>query len=318
MSREFAHSTAELIVQTTEAVYIKGEATEEFVGNFCDLSIPQTKNALQTAVDLGLLSANKSLYQPSSQLASFISTPDQKQKAAALRIVLETYEPFVIFRERLQATGSADTAAQQTKSLLELSAHREEIKDTLISLGTYSQAIIAEGGGRYKLRDEDLTNELLSVASQCDDLASSEQRIRTQIGAHSDQVDRNEVIVPLSGALIRAVKKEAVGSVTEAARAVESFLVRLGERMQVDLEGASGIIQKLERFRNDNKLPKKIIESAKYLGQIRNAADHGVDADPDVGSVWNIQESTGLQYVYVACSFISACLERENKGEFII
>jgi hypothetical protein len=64
--------------------------------------------------------------------------------------------------------------------------------------------------------------------------------------------------------------------------------------------------------------PAGLVEAAKYLGQVRNAADHGVDIDTDVNDVWHILESTGLQYVFVACSFIRACGARENNEKFYI
>jgi hypothetical protein len=60
------------------------------------------------------------------------------------------------------------------------------------------------------------------------------------------------------------------------------------------------------------------VEAAKYLGQVRNAADHGVDVDPEVGAVWHIQRTTSVQYVFVACSFIASALERETGGQFLI
>lgn len=104
----------------------------------------------------------------------------------------------------------------------------------------------------------------------------------------------------------------------DAARAIESFLARLATRAGVSLAGASGIGQKLEKFRAGNHLPKKTVEAAKYLAQVRNAADHGLDVDPDVRAVWSIQPSTGIQYVFVACAFISAALEREASGRFVI
>ena len=318
MPRAFSHSTAELVVQIVDAVNVKGGADSSFLETFCDLSGDQVANALGLAEDLGLVSNVASQYEPATVLTRFFSTPREEQKAAVLRVVLETYQPFIVFRERLDATNSADTAAQQTKSLLELDAHREEVKDTLISLGTYTGAISIQGGGRYTASTNPLGNELQDLAAACEDLAASEARIRLQIGERVNQLDREEVLVPLSRALLKAKNNHPADAVKEAANALESFLARLAKRMGVGLAGATGITQKLDRFRSGNHLPKKIVEAARYLGQLRTAADHGVDVDPDVGAVWRIQQTSGLQYVYVACSMISACLEREAGGEFII
>lgn len=318
MPRPFSHTTAELTVLVVEAVQVQQNADIDFVKKFCDLSEAQTRNALDLALDIGLVKFNGTEYNPGSPLLRFISNPKEVVKAALLRVLLESYEPFLIFRTRLKATNSADTAAQQTKTILDLEAHREEIKDTLISLGTYTNAIHTEGGGRYKITSEDYPNHLRELSIACDTQASAEMTIRNQIGSYADELDQNEVIRPLSSALLKSSAGQRIEAVNEASTAIESFLFRLAQRMGANLAGTNGLGQKLDRFRQNNLLPKKLVESGKYLVQIRNAADHGVDADPDVGAVWIIQESTAIQYVFVACSFIRACGERENNRNFEI
>jgi hypothetical protein len=318
MPRPFHHATAEQTVAAVEAVQVNGVTPLSFVEKFCDLSTQQATNALSLAVDLGLLAETGGDYVVSSPLARFVTTPDESGKAAVLRIMLETYDPFIVFRNRLAATGLADTAAQQTKTMLNLTAHREEIKDTLISLGTYTSALRSLGGGRYAVQREEAPNQLLNLAKVCDDVASAEARIRAQVGHAADTVSRQDVLMPLASALMKAASSKGIEAVTEAGKAVESYLAELAGRMGVTLTGASGIIQKFDRFRTGNKLPKKIVEASKYLGQIRNAADHGRDTDPDVNAVWKIQATTALEYVFVACSIIAACNAHEKTGDFLI
>lgn len=318
MPRHFSHTTAEQAAQVVEAVHTMRSAQSSDVEKFCDLSSTQAKNALDLAVDIGLIEDNGGTYKASSPLVRFISVPEEKRKAALLRVALESYEPFCIFRQRLIATDSSVTAAQQTKVLLDLDAHREEIKDTLISLGTYTNALSAQGGGKYRASSAEVSHQLEELAASCNDLAGSEARIRAQIGSYSDDLDLNEVIRPLASALLKAQSLQTSQAVNEAATAIESFLARLAQRMNVSLAGANGVTQKLDKFRTNNSLPKKLVEAGKYLAQIRNAADHGIDVDPDVGSVWVIQESTALEYVFVACSFIRACGAREKNTGFHI
>jgi hypothetical protein len=88
-------------------------------------------------------------------------------------------------------------------------------------------------------------------------------------------------------------------------------------RMNVGLAGANGIIEKLTRFSaQPRRLPRKLIHLGSYLGAIRNAADHGPDADINNQS-WTIRDATGLEYVFVACSFIAATvgIERNDPPE---
>ena len=318
MPKPFSQSTAEDVVASVEAVVANGAPTSvAFVSDFADIPEARAEEALKLAADLRLLVLNGASYSPVGPLCVLLVTPDLALKAAILRIVLESYEPFVVFRNRLKATELAATAAQQTRTTLSLTAHRDAIKDTLVSLGTYSHALKTEGGGRYEPSELPVGNHLLKTAQGCADVAAAEVRIRRQMGdPAADSVDRDEVLVPLASALLQAGAGDGRMAVVLAGNAVESFLVALGTRLGVGLGGANGINAKLGRFAHAgaglvpaNALPPKLIFMGKYLGHIRNAADHGVD--PEVGATWQIQQSTGLEFVYVACSFISAIHARE-------
>ncbi|WP_288364023.1 hypothetical protein [uncultured Spongiibacter sp.] len=318
MPREFKQSTAELTVVVAEAVYLQKDCEKQFIQDFCDLSPSQADSALFLASDIGLISENAGKYSTNSPLTRLLGLPSEISKAAILRTVLECYEPFINFRNRLVSTGNADDAAEQTKVLLDLDAHREEIKDTLISLGTYTNALSAKGGGIYEATNSGSLNQLKDIAQAANELAEAEASIRIEIGSYADSLDRTDVIIPLARALLKAKESKPKEAVTESASALESYLAELAGRLSVNLTGATGLTSRIDKFRQNNDLPKKICESGKYLGQIRNAADHGVDIDQDVGSVWKILPSTGRHYVFVACAFIRACGERERGQDFWI
>lgn len=322
MPRPFSAGTAEQVISVVEAVLVNRAVTSiDFVANFADLPRDRAEAALNLATDLKLLELSGSDYFTSSPLCRFIGTPKQMQKAAVLRIILESYEPFILFRERLIDTNDVATAAQQTKVTLDLTAHREEIKDTLISLGTYSNALLTEGGGNYIPEYKTLENTLMLLAQACGDVAASEAKIREMIGNDASTLcSRNEVILPLSESLLRANAGDSRGAVVEAGNAVESYLTERANRLGVNITGATGLNAKLERFGNaaagTNRLPKKLINIGKYLGHIRNAADHGIDTD--IGSAWVIRDATGLEYVNVACSFIAITTIQERGGQYEI
>jgi hypothetical protein len=310
----FYQSTAEDVIASVEAVVVNGNPTAAaFVAQFIDVPLDRAQNALMLAVELGFLSLNAGNFTACRPLSQMFSTPNLKQKAAALRIALESYETFTMFRTRLTATDSAAQAAQQTKVALDLDGHREIIKDTLISLGTYSHALDTEGGGLYIPADDAIENRLLALAQACRDIVSAEARIRVQTGdAAAALVSRNDVLLPLANSFLKAAAGDASGAVTLAGNAVESYLEALAGRIGgVNLAGAAGLNAKLDRFATANALPRKLIAVGKYLGNVRNAADHGL-GDPDVGAPWTIQESTGMEFVYVACSFINAVTAREQ------
>lgn len=316
MARAFSSATAEQVVAAVEAVYVNNKSTTpEFVAEFSDLPEAQAEAALKLASDMGLLSQSSGKFAVASPLCRFFSIPKEEQRAVFMRIVLESYEPFLKFMERLDVTSLASTAAQQTKVILDLDSHREEIKDTLVSLGTYSHALLSEGGARY--RPETTPENLLDVIAQsCKDIDESEARIRRLLDNEAvATISRDEVLIPLANALIRASSRDPEGAVLSAGNAVESYLDGLASRMQVNISGATGINAKLEKFKTPRKLPKKLFNVGKYLGHIRNAADHGIDNE--VSASWIIREDTGLNYVYVACSFMAAitALEKNRPPE---
>jgi hypothetical protein len=318
MANPFWRATAEAVVAAVDAVYVtNGTADVERVADFAQLTSTNAEAALALAMDLGFLTSTGSDYSPLSPLCRAFASPNQRRKAAALRIVLEAYVPFTLFRDRLIATEDATAAAKQIKILLKLDVHHDDIKDTLLSLGQYSQALVAEGGGVYRAKEAAADDPLEALAVGCAEDTAAERRIRLQLGAQAaDQVSRDDVIVPLSNALQRASAKDGRGAVLAAGNAVDSYLTEFGQRANVNLAGKHGINAKAEALQQGTVLPKKLLNVSKYLGHVRNAADHGID--DDINAAWDIREHTGVEDVFVACSFIAAATERELSGPFVL
>lgn len=302
-----------------EAIVVTGGPTSlDLIAAFLDTPPANATAALEMAEELGLVNHNGNTYHIVSPLCRFIAVPDQK--ASVLRILVEGYRPFAVFRERLLATADLVRAAQATKVLCNLPAHRDVVKETLISLGTYSRALVPEGGGNYQLEAGSLLNALVVIASACKDMVMAEGRIRNQLGPAAEAIlapQRDTIIVPLADALVRANNRDGAGAVQSAGNAVESHITAMAGRMGVNIVGANGIVEKLNRFGIAPKhLPRKLIHIGSYLGAIRNAADHG--ADPDINNAsWQIRDATGVEYVFVACSFIAATIgmERNDPAE---
>jgi hypothetical protein len=307
-------TTAEHVMAAVEATMAnQGQASADLVAEFLDTDVARATAALNLAVELGLLILDAPNYRTASPLCRFTSLPDQI--AAVLRIVIEMYRPFIVFRERLVATADVSLAARHTKTLCLLAADRDEVKDTLISLGTYSHALVTEGGGNYQLEVGALDNMLQTVATACTDNLAAEARVRNQIGPAAEAVvSREFVVLPLADALIRAKNRDGSGAIQAAGNAVESHIDAMAVRMSVALGNATGIISKLNKFATPPRhLPTKLIHVGTYLGTIRNAADHG--SDPDINNAsWQIRDATALEYVYVACSFIATTVGIE-KGD---
>ncbi len=311
MAVPFHSATAEQVVSAADAVGANGgKADAPFVEAFADLPSVQATKALDLACELGLLANSGGTYSTASPLCRFLATTALSAKAAALRVVLEDYEPFHFFRLRLAATASTTDAAKQTKARFDFSEHHEAIKDTLISLGTYTHALVAEGGGRYLPAEASSGNAMDDLLAGCADAAAAEAQVAIQLGDEAMAfVDRGEVVQPLANALLRA-SDDSRGAVVEAGNALESFLVGLASAAGVSLQGATGINSKIDKL-SPAQIPKKQAAVGKYLGNVRNAADHGVD--PDVNASWTIRYATGPEFVSVTCSFIAAATARHLR-----
>jgi hypothetical protein len=316
MARSFSPATAEQVVVAVEAVVANGgAAATPFVAEFADLKAEQASAALMLGVDLGLLKEARGQFALANPISRFLRSPQDNEKAAVLRIVLEAYEPFQVFREELEASGDASSAAVRTKTRLALDAHREDIKSTLVNLATYSGALRAGNGGQYERDSKSASSLLKELAAGATEEGAAIHQVRTGLGTAANAVSHEQVLVPLAAALRHAAGGAAREAVVHAGNSIDTFLDEFATRRQISLTGATGINGKIDKLQSGGALPKKLAFNAKYLGHIRNAADHGVDAD--VGSSWSIQASTGLNYVFVAISFIRAVSVLET-GQFEI
>lgn len=97
--------------------------------------------------------------------------------------------------------------------------------------------------------------------------------------------------------------------IVHAGNAVESFLSQLAQHHSVNVQTAHGINAKADRIGQANHLLSKHKFMVKYLGHLRNAADHGVDSE--IGTQWQVSAKTAVEYVHVAQSTISAMVKRE-------
>lgn len=150
-------------------------------------------------------------------------------------------------------------------------------------------------------------NQLSAIPKQ----SASVHRIREELGPAANVVSQANVIDPLATALRHSGVPNAREAVLNAGNAVDTFLDEFAARQGVSLTGATGINGKLDKLVAAKALPKKLIYAGKYLGHVRNAADHG--NDPEVNSAWSIRDSTGINYVFVACSFIASSVAKESK-----
>lgn len=318
MARTFYRATAEQVTLVCEAVMAFNDgAGNDQVATFAELPTSAAEAALGFAVDLRLLSEEGGIYSSFSPLCRLFRTPQDKEKAAILRIVIESYEPFIVFREELEATNDPSVAASRTKTRLNLNDHKEDVKNGLLSLATYSGALKAVHGNTYERDHKGIAVLLDELMQGSAEQADAEHTIRSQLSKDvADKISRQHVIEPLAVGLRHALAGNGPEAVLHSGNAVDSFLTWYAGEVSANIEGATGINAKVVRLQKQERMPGKIQNVSKYLGHVRNAADHGID--PEVSESWHITSQTGRNYIFVAIGFIRAAVMFSTSKQYEI
>lgn len=320
MPYEIYQASAENVIAATDAALQKPEGVDEnLVSDFIDTTPAYARDALNMARELTLLRESQpGQFVPDAKCALYLCTAVRESKAAILRYILEQYEPYRTFKIRLELTGVVGEAANQTKALHNIAAHRQLISATFIDLGTYAQSLFSEGGGLYRARQDDPKVYLTILNQVIQDRETATLSVRKLLGSTAaDWVDSTSVLENLITAYQRAAvaQIDSRAPIVHAANAVESFLVQVANYHGVNIQNAQGINAKADTIAQANHLLTKHKFMIKYLGHVRNAADHGVDAE--IGVQWDVSPNTAIEYVHVAQSVISAIVKQLN-GEFVV
>ena len=227
-----------------------------------------------------------------------------------MRMIIEQYEPYRKFKERYEYTSSIEMACRQIKILYSMQTNERDIKNTLISIATYANALISKGAGLYSFTEESQESSLLEISLK--ETALTDATLRNFLGESIyNAIDNRNVFTPLSEAVLKtkADNMDTRSVVVYAANAFESFLDGYANSKGISLAGKNGIIQKKDAL--SQSLSKKHRGMIDYIGQIRNAADHGGDVDEN-GQMWNVSEETASIYPIIVARIIKSILLRDN------
>lgn len=318
MIYSIVQTTAEDILFVIDAVYAKPEnCNSKFICDFTDLSESQVKNALHMAQEFSLVTfdSNTSTYKGNSSLARLmLSTRTEEQKAAIMWLILDQYEPYRVFKDRLMRNDTLDQAAKKVKAIFDMKLSSSEIKETITNIATYSKAIINNGARNYKL-NQDETSHIDILERVLYNKANDNNILLSLLGERIyDDLNKETIIVPLLDAFskIQATPTDGKSIILYAANAFESFLVQLGSERNISLIGKNGIIAKSNML-SFSKKHKGMIE---YLGHVRNASDHGADPSENNTS-WAVYDETAKIYPFVVVNLIKAIKEYENTTLYV-
>ena len=315
MAYNIVLTTAEDIVSVVDAVVAKGQsANADYIAEFTGIATEdQVNKAICMALELNMLVTDhqQCIYNVNSYLAErLVTATTDSQKAAIMRLIIEQYQPYKVFKTRYNFTHSIEQACKQTKILCSIQANERDIKNTLISIATYAKALKSEGANLYSFVEEEYSYSL--IESSLLESAVSEKLLRDFWGDNIYiKININTVSEPLSKAFQKSKAKvsDTRSVIVYAANAFESFLDNYAMIKEVSLSDCNGIIQKKTAL--SDYLSKKHKGMIDYIGQVRNAADHGADNDEN-GQMWTITRDTALIYPCIVAIAIKDILQRDS------
>ena len=284
----------------------------KLITQVCD---DQVLKALQMACELQLIvfDSSRGCYGSPSFLArKLVSASSDEQKAVFMRLILEQYAPYNTFKTRYGFTKSIELACRQTKTLHMMTSNERDVKNTLISIATYAKALKSEGANLYSFVEDVDAVGIIEAALRSANI--TENSLRTYWGENLYTfVNTSNVFAPL----VEALQKTHSGTmdvrsiVVCAANAFESFLADFAVRKGVSLSGRNGILQKRDAL--SAHISKKHRGMIEFVGQVRNAADHGADPDEN-NQVWTISNETARIYPCIIAALIKAIFSRDDTG----
>ena len=193
-----------------------------------------------------------------------------------------------------------------------MTSNERDVKNTLISIATYAKALKSEGANLYSFVEDVDAVGIIEAALRSANI--TENSLRTYWGENLYTfVNTSNVFAPL----IEALQKTHSGTmdvrsiVVCAANAFESFLADFAVRKGVSLSGRNGILQKRDAL--SAHISKKHRGMIEFVGQVRNAADHGADPDEN-NQVWTISNETARIYPCIIAALIKAIFSRDATG----
>ncbi|MGD0167813.1 MAG: hypothetical protein ABSC51_11110 [Gaiellaceae bacterium] len=284
---ELEQCTAEQVVDSVEAVVLSGRAcTSEGIAAFVNHPAATVANAVAVAVKLGLLESDGREFRAVPPYDNYFAEASESHRIDVLRFALEGFPPYRYFKQRLGFHGDVLRAARETRLRFDYTNHEGEIRETLLSLGQFSGSLSYTPQTGYVLARSGAADEFLAAADAISLVDSSvDEFLRQRLCADAYtfiQDEQDDIIPHLRAAFAKVVADELdEATVLLISNACENFLVKLATEAvpAVDLNGASGIISKADRLHRSDVIAQKHMGYMTFLGQLRNAADHGIDSD---------------------------------------
>lgn len=321
---ELPQCTAEQVAEVTEAVAIAGAAPDaKAVAAFLNHPPQTVERALVVAEDLGLVVKNGNDFEPNPPFGYYFAEATESRRIDVLRFALEAFPAYRFFKQRIALHRDPLRGAREIKHRFGYTNHESEIRETLVSLGQFSGSLVYGTDTGYVVATSEEAEAFLAAAEQISLAgASVEDFIRETLGDDAYayvQDEEADIVTNLRSAVLKLVAGQRDRSaVVHIGNAAENFLIKVANNATpaVSLTGATGVTSKAQRIADQHVIADKHMGYFRFLGHLRNAADHG--QDPDVNMEWEISPEAvqlGAMSLLAAIKTVVALIEAQ-KAEF--
>jgi len=238
-----------------------------------------------------------------------------------LRYELETYKPFLLFKNRLIAGESPENAARQVCVAFELEDDAHEVERTLRDWGTYSRGLsYAEDQSLLATVDKDLFRQVLEVHEVLlDQRAAVQAHILDRIGPTAGGFITGEALEGLEDSYFDLVQERPTDqSMFQLGKGLEAFLKKLAQKdPALSVPSSTKTMGQYAHFlKNEGRLKEKHFQVIMALVGIRNAADHS--GDPEISNAsWTISRQLAFAANHMTWSVIKSVFAIED-GDFTL
>lgn len=300
-------ATAEQLVRAAEGVHVLGpEASLDGIARFLDGTPARAQSALEAAEALGFVTRSAAPDTWTGALvAGALAASNAAEKTVLVRLHLERFRPYAVFRARIAAGEHPKDAARQACVSEGLTSDPLDAEETLLNWALYSQSLV-HGPERELLvpGDDQVLHKALAiqeaVATKRDTVLA---HITQKLGVEAAGFAAGEALDGLVESYLTIIAGGAMDhAMFQLGKGLEAWFKKLPE-LDPDITlppGAMTMGAIANSLRGHGLTTRK--HHALLLGVIavRNAADHAADAD--IGATWAISRDTALATSHLAWS----------------
>lgn len=300
MTHVLPQTTAELLIRAAEAVHVLGpEASTDGVGTFIGGAATHARPALTGARELGFVSNGADAdHWNATNLARVLASAAPGEKMIILRLQLENFPPYSIFRDRLLAGEHPGDAARQTCLTFSLSIDPIDAEGVLTNWGTYSNGL--RYGQDHRLLvpvNEKVRAEVLALSER---ILAERDAVRAhvveELGVDAAGFVTGEILENLIDSYLALLKGDPPrDGAFQLGHAIEGFAKKLADLdPPLTLPGNANTLGQVARsLKDQGRLTSKHHAIVSGLTAIRNATDHA--GDPEIGgATWIVTKETAL------------------------